>query len=41
MDDDPDRVEATQDQEEVARLFERYNLVSAASSTKAAGWSAP
>ena len=31
MDDDPDRVEATQDQEEeVARLFERYNLVSAA-----------
>jgi magnesium transporter len=30
MDDDPDRVEATQNQEEVARLFERYNLVSAA-----------
>jgi magnesium transporter len=30
MDDDPDRVEATQPQEEVARLFERYNLVSAA-----------
>jgi magnesium transporter len=30
MDDDPDRVEATQHQEEVARLFERYNLVSAA-----------
>lgn len=30
MDDEPDRVEATQHQEEVARLFERYNLVSAA-----------
>lgn len=30
MDNDPDRVEATQDQGEVARLFERYNLVSAA-----------
>src|SRR5688572_23251841 len=30
MDAEPDRVEATQDQEEVARLFERYNLVSAA-----------
>jgi magnesium transporter len=30
MDDDPDRVEATEPQEEVARLFERYNLVSAA-----------
>lgn len=30
MDDEPDRVEATQNQEEVARLFERYNLVSAA-----------
>jgi magnesium transporter len=30
MDDDPDRVQATQHQEEVARLFERYNLVSAA-----------
>ena len=30
MIDDPDRVEATDDQEEVARLFERYNLVSAA-----------
>jgi magnesium transporter len=30
MDDDPDRVEATQHQEEVARLFERYNLVSVA-----------
>jgi magnesium transporter len=30
MNDDPDRVEATQNQEEVARLFERYNLVSAA-----------
>jgi magnesium transporter len=30
MNDDPDRVEATQDQEEVARLFERYNLVSSA-----------
>src|SRR5919112_6635439 len=30
MDDEPDRVEATQPQEEVARLFERYNLVSAA-----------
>ncbi|HEV2558877.1 MAG TPA: magnesium transporter [Microvirga sp.] len=30
MDDDPDQVDATEDQEEVARLFERYNLVSAA-----------
>ena len=30
MDDEPDRVEATEPQEEVARLFERYNLVSAA-----------
>jgi magnesium transporter len=30
MDDEPDRVVATQHQEEVARLFERYNLVSAA-----------
>ena len=30
MNDDPDRVEATEPQEEVARLFERYNLVSAA-----------
>jgi magnesium transporter len=30
MDDDPDRVEATEPQDEVARLFERYNLVSAA-----------
>ncbi|MBM6596435.1 magnesium transporter [Microvirga pudoricolor] len=30
MDDEPDRVVATQNQEEVARLFERYNLVSAA-----------
>ena len=30
MNDDPDRVEAVQNQEEVARLFERYNLVSAA-----------
>ncbi|MET0429609.1 MAG: magnesium transporter [Microvirga sp.] len=30
MDDEPDRVLATQHQEEVARLFERYNLVSAA-----------
>ena len=30
MDDEPDRVEATEHQEEVARLFERYNLVSAA-----------
>ena len=30
MDDEPDRVEATQHQEEVARLFERYNFVSAA-----------
>jgi magnesium transporter len=35
MNDDPDRVEATQDQEEVARLFERYNLVSAAVVDKA------
>src|SRR4051812_46806790 len=30
MNDDPDQVRATQAQEEVARLFERYNLVSAA-----------
>ncbi|MBJ6127134.1 magnesium transporter [Microvirga splendida] len=30
MNDEPDRMEATQHQEEVARLFERYNLVSAA-----------
>jgi magnesium transporter len=30
MDDDPDRVEATEPQEEVARMFQRYNLVSAA-----------
>lgn len=30
MNDEPDRVEAIQHQEEVARLFERYNLVSAA-----------
>jgi magnesium transporter len=30
MIDDPDRVEATEPQEEVARMFERYNLVSAA-----------
>jgi magnesium transporter len=30
MDDEPDRVDATQHQEDVARLFERYNLVSAA-----------
>jgi Mg2+ transporter (mgtE) len=30
MTDEPDRVEATAPQEEVARLFERYNLVSAA-----------
>ena len=30
MNDEPDRVEATEHQEEVARLFERYNLVSAA-----------
>jgi magnesium transporter len=30
MDADPDRVQATQHQQEVARLFERYNLVSAA-----------
>ncbi|HEY8383672.1 MAG TPA: magnesium transporter [Microvirga sp.] len=30
MNDEPDRVEATEPQEEVARLFERYNLVSAA-----------
>ncbi|MDF2811298.1 MAG: magnesium transporter, partial [Microvirga sp.] len=30
MDDEPDRVEATENQEEVARMFERYNLVSAA-----------
>jgi len=30
LNDDPRRVRATQDQEEVARIFERYNLVSAA-----------
>jgi magnesium transporter len=30
MNDDPDQVQATQPQDEVARLFERYNLVSAA-----------
>ncbi len=30
MNGEPDRVGATQNQEEVARLFERYNLVSAA-----------
>jgi magnesium transporter len=30
MDDEPDCVAATQHQEDVARLFERYNLVSAA-----------
>lgn len=30
MNDDPDQVRATQQQDEVARLFERYNLVSAA-----------
>ncbi|SCY95185.1 magnesium transporter [Microvirga guangxiensis] len=30
MDDEPDRVEATDHQENVARLFERFNLVSAA-----------
>jgi len=30
MDDEPDRVEATEHQEEVARLFERFNLVSSA-----------
>jgi magnesium transporter len=30
MNDDPDQVQATQPQEEVARLFERYNLVSVA-----------
>ena len=30
MDDEPDRVKATENQEEVARMFERYNLVSAA-----------
>ncbi|WP_210484297.1 magnesium transporter [Microvirga antarctica] len=30
MDDQPDRVKATDEQEEVARMFERYNLVSAA-----------
>jgi magnesium transporter len=30
MTDDPDRVEATEPQEEVARMFERYNLVSSA-----------
>jgi magnesium transporter len=30
MNDEPDRVEANEPQDEVARLFERYNLVSAA-----------
>src|SRR3954470_7857907 len=30
MTDDPDRVEASEPQEEVARMFQRYNLVSAA-----------
>lgn len=30
MTDDPDRVEATDPQDEVARMFERYNLVSSA-----------
>jgi magnesium transporter len=30
MNDDPDKVKAIDDQEDVARLFERYNLVSAA-----------
>ncbi|NIX77786.1 magnesium transporter [Microvirga terricola] len=30
MNDEPDQVRATEDQGEVARLFERYNLVSAA-----------
>jgi len=30
MTDDPDRVEATDPQEDVARVFQRYNLVSAA-----------
>ncbi|QFU16768.1 magnesium transporter [Microvirga thermotolerans] len=30
MDDDPDRVRATDPQEDAARLFQRYNLVSAA-----------
>ncbi len=30
MDDEPDVVRATDDQEDVARLFQRYNLVSAA-----------
>jgi magnesium transporter len=30
MTDDPDRVEAAEPQEEVARMFQRYNLVSAA-----------
>jgi magnesium transporter len=30
MNDDPDQVKATDDQEDVARIFERYNLVSAA-----------
>jgi magnesium transporter len=30
MNDDPDQVQATQPQDEVARVFERYNLVSAA-----------
>ncbi|MGO4388740.1 magnesium transporter [Microvirga sp. 2YAF29] len=30
MDDEPDRVVATQPQDDVARMFERYNLVSAA-----------
>lgn len=30
LDPDPHRIEATEDQEEAARLFERYNLVAAA-----------
>lgn len=30
MDEEPDRVEATDPQDDVARMFERYNLVSAA-----------
>ena len=40
MDDEPDRVRATENQEEVARMFERYNLVSARWSTKRAASSA-
>ncbi|MGE0232663.1 MAG: magnesium transporter [Flavobacteriaceae bacterium] len=35
MDSDPSTVPATEDQEEVARMFERYNLVSAAVLDKA------